>query len=36
MFVPSESTIILAVLGSVGLIATGIILTYAFRHPYTR
>jgi hypothetical protein len=36
MFVPSESTIILAVIGVIGLIASGTVLTYGFRHPYTR
>jgi len=35
MFVPSESTIILAAIGMVGLFATAVITTYSFRKNRT-
>ena len=35
MFVPSESTIILAAIGMVGLFATAVITTYSFRRNRT-
>ena len=36
MFVPTESTIITAVIGMVGLLATGVVLTYGFRRDELR
>ena len=35
MFVPSTNTIILAIIGSVGIIASGVVLTYGFRRNRT-
>ena len=35
MFVPSSQTIILAIIGSVGILASGVVLTYSFRRNKT-